>query len=50
MEMGRKTARKGEKEHFVFAYLEPPSWKKKLEMSRKNSFFFFFLVNNDNSN
>ena len=49
MEMGRKRARKGENENFGFAYLEPPSWKKKLEMSRKN-FFFFFLVNKDNSN
>ena len=39
MEMGRKTARKRESEHFDFAYLEPPSWKKKLEMSQNNSFF-----------
>ena len=47
MEMGRKTARKHESEHFDFAYLEPPSWKKKLEMSQNNS---FVCVNKNISN
>ena len=42
--MGRKRARKGENENFGFAYLEPPSSKKKLEMSRTKFFFFFWSI------